>query len=1227
MSLNDWVKAQNAGANTTNITLIGSCAAGCPGLRFTPREGFEAFGTQDLLQSCKFICERKPGMRMHASASVVTPAGHQTVSLGRYFAADPAASVPAGFERELGAELQFKEVLVCLYIPLRTAGTKEDCWQLARFRKLPHSGPALWKKSYIELRDLVKLYDGESQFDMYLSAVEEALLSNVQAHRQVYLDGLTKSEKTIASLKKAAAAQGLTCSSGITKGGIVDMLIQAQNDPSSTALPGSADLDEFQRDAVSVGLGIAKRRHSIRTGTAVPQTSSSATPEPDELLISAGPGAGKTTTVTNLIVEVAKQVPGSRVLVLAFNVEAAATLRKRLGRLGMRTAAPGRAGIISKPQTHNTDYTGCAVLTFDKMAYQITQAASKPTLEDLFSDSPPPAQKEAAPTTYRGGKEQAAAMLESKPDALAVWDLVIVDEAQDVTALESKMVDQLIRGPSLKRRPGLVAAGDPRQEVYSGASWYSARWSDAKRPGREAEVTTRVLARNYRSAPEIVEALNAYSRAAFPTLHHDQIPVRASAGPDADPVRIIEVAGSSNHAIGEQVGAILAGRPAGESYGLAPVTLERYKVGEATAAVRQTLHEHRPAELTLPLIGDVRAPTGNVYLLATARRIKGTEKPLVVAYGMDRDYDNTVDHASMAKLIFVALSRAQDQLVLVTKRLDRQRIKTLMAPFVTALAARGGAGVVTAQPVRRPQSLRLCPIPVVGESLAPGGAGMGVAQLPYGSRKPWTTTPATAPKIDTVITSKGDHDFIGNLIEAHIALAMQMYWVGLAPGRTPSCSALADPHNLEVVVHPLNDSHGLFANPNGPGHVLCTSHENRTSLEELLEKLGNDGSVPYVHAMLKFSAYCGKPWTVSTAMSDPKLNARIADESSKIVPRVWSVIAALQGKRPEELDEPLFWQRRGFSLGPCRPGHRITSLPKQFLKASVSYETDVVVGGFPVELKYTAAHDECHERQLFSYMAMLGQPTGILYNARLGELRVLKISTAPGHSLSSAMVEFVCKARALLTTRTARTTFIQHLTPYALSPPEALTARSATTAIVLDTEQDHFGCTTEIGAVAVSLTDWAVLGTFQQRVDSVEVLPPHNGDPPPFKSRKIMVELVTRLRRTCSEDRAEAESYELEESFRDWVSSVSPVQPVYVHWSGSEKKLAGDAPTVDVHKSCFIPWLELKNCGMARQGSTKLENAAQQLIPHLPFSPHQAFEDALATLAILMVTVNFGGTV
>jgi hypothetical protein len=1306
------VKAGNASGAPRHS----QCPIGCPGLHLTPLSGKPGFTYTQLMQACIDLASLRPTFRMHARGrSQKDDSSGEMFELGRFNLRLPVKAggkIKCWFDRGGANGLEnaessplLTEANVCLFLPV-TSVTKEDCWQLARFRKLPQTGPTLWKTPFRDLLRTLELPQFPAGADLdyspYLTGPEESFLHQVQGRRTSYLG--TAQSSTVASLKQEMTGLGIPCSSGMTRGGMVDALIQAELS-GGEQLPSWKDLDLNQSEAVALGLDIV---------SPVPSAESPLR----ELLISAGPGAGKTTTVTNLLAEIVRRAPSARVLVLAFNVEAESILKKRLARLGLRRGSNGlSAGVIPKPKVLDPMFKGCAVMTFDKMAYQICAACdtceSADAMFEMLSLSdgppkaagcggsvPPPAARArftpaasagaseaaagpagpAGPTagTYRDTKERAAVLLQQKPEAYGVWDLIVVDEAQDVTQLEANIVEGLLAcsvvGGTRGGGPGLVAAGDPRQEVYPGASWYSTRWSLAVqrniRRGAAAPATskTHVLSHNYRSSPEIVAALNAYSRAAFPTLHHDQIAVRPSAGDAENPsVRILEVgangnSGDANQLIGQVVGGLMAKRPPGESYGLVPVSLEKFKVGAATAAARQTIHEHRPAELTLALTGDAKASMDAVYLLATSRRIKGTEKPLVVVYAIDRDYDILVDNAALAKLVYVALSRARDELVLVTQRLARQRIKTLIEPFISANLEHGGQGVVTADPPRRSDSLTLYPVPVTGESLSSGSAGMGVCQLPYGNRRPWTVQTFTLPALPAIHANKGDHDFVGQLSEAHVARAIQTRWVARAPTPGSRCAtlpALASPRDLRLVVDPLRINHGLYLDRSssaaaGGGFVLCTSAEHEKQLTKLIyhtpDAAGEGGvaagesdgaSAPYVHAMLKFTALCGRPWTVSSSLAHPTMAHSIAEGAETAADAILDLVSTLVPDQQLLEIEPLFWSRGTYRMAPCRPAGPATLANGRRDAPVVAYETDAIVANIPVELKYTTELTADHERQLFSYMVVTGSPTGVLYNARTGETRVLSL----GRALDLFHVsEFMCRARALLACRAAQSARLQHLAPYAIAPPAALGrpvagAAATTTAIALDLESDEHGLSTEIGAVAVSLTDWSVLGTFQERVPSANPITgatPYGGPGPRparggFSKTKHHIEQIVGLRRTVpSRGQAETESAALEASFRKWCSEMSSVAPVYLHWGGSEKNLLGeDAATVDVYQACFMPWLELKQGGgagqKARQGNTNLSSAMQQLLPHLPFVAHQAFEDALAALAILQATVDFGG--
>jgi hypothetical protein len=305
-----------------------------------------------------------------------------------------------------------------------------------------------------------------------------------------------------------------------------------------------------------------------------------------------------------------------------------------------------------------------------------------------------------------------------------------------------------------------------------------------------------------------------------------------------------------------------------------------------------------------------------------------------------------------------------------------------------------------------------------------------------------------------------------------------------------------------------------------------------------------------------------------------------------------------------------------------------------FKDSKVSFECDAIVGGVPVEFKYTNELSDEHERQLYSYMVMVQSAVGVLFNGRTGECRVLR--SRLNRPKRCADPEYMCRARALLALRTSRSASLRHLAPHAITPPAMLRGTgdggiSFTTAISVDTETDENGFVTEIGAVAISLADWSILGTFQERVPCT-VVPQVGRDSVvagPFG--RDFFEGLTGLRRTATtwDAAAGTQSDALEQDFKVWCQEMSSVPAVYLHWAGSEKQLLGEhAATLDIFSSCFVPWLELKRGGgagvKARQGSTDLGSAMQQLLPHVPFVSHCAFEDALATLAVLVATVNTG---
>jgi hypothetical protein len=1148
------------------------------------------------------MAKLRPQLRFHGCATV----NGKSFDLGKFeqgaFACAPAAAMSAA--------------VLCLHNTATHPLAKEDYWQLARIRRIPKSSPALWKMSVSALAASC------GAAGTALTGQEDARLAVIQIKRAEYAFQNPCVCQTLTALKAAMRQQNLPCSEGLTKGGMVDALLAAVGQTVSRQIyPNRAALDAQQAAVVERGVELATTAYNVRR--ALPPATRA-----KNILVSAGPGAGKTSTLTNLIAAILSGVPSARVAVLAFNVGAEATLRQRLRAFGVNS----KEKMIPKSQLFVPGGGGgCAVLTFDKLAYRVCEHKAQLAVAASLAGgatAPPPANR-----TYRQTKENAGLYLaQAKAAAVAnaptanpydTFDLVIVDEAQDVTGLEASIVEGLLATANT----GLVAAGDPRQEVYTGANWYSKLW--AAGVAAPAATAAHILPNNYRSAPEIVDALNAFSRSAFPSLHHDQVAVRPRAAPGSAPaVQIVCVPkkatpAETNSAVGEQVGAIMARHGPASCYGLAPVTLSEFRVGEVTTSARQTLYEHRPADIAVALIGEEKIPDGDVFVLATSRRIKGTERDNVVVFGADRDYNILVHDSTLAKLFYVAISRARDSLVLVTQRLERQRIKLLLDTFVRACTPPGGASVVmSAGAVSRPRKQKLVSVPVTGESLAAGGAG--VADIAYAPDVPWSAAPAALPRLCEFPTNSGGRDFAGRLAEAHFAQGLMVAWE-TKTGRTAARPPLASFDGLKIVVSRSKEEFGIFYDEAGGGYVLCTSQANCAVLEQFRAECVGTCS-PYVHAMLKFTALCGQTWTAGCALAEAEFTRRVSADAKTSAGGLLDLALTLLNCNADGLAEPKYWGRGKFPLSACRPDGKSASTVRPS-DATVGYETDFVLtagaASVPVEFKYTGQLTATHETQLYSYMEILGCPVGVLFNGASGEARVLR-KTPPPTTRFLNTNRFVCHARTLHALRNAKSAALTYLAEFTIRPPANLVSQKYTAAVSFDIESDEHKNTTEIGAVAVSLTDWSVIGTFQARAPSMR---PTSGAKKNGNTTKKYIENLVGLERAPGGGATAAdEGKELERAFLGWCAELSP-RCVFMHWSGSDRSVIGDAAAVDVYQECFIPWLDLKTANRGRRNNTSLSCAMSQLLPHLPFAAHQAFEDALGCLAAAVAMVDLSSTV
>ncbi len=1024
---------------------------------------------------------------------------------------------------------------------------KEDYVYIARLRRLPYTDAALWKRSS---NDLAKeLTPTPAEY--------EAVVARQEARRG-FEAGHPK--MTIAILKEQVRLAGGACSTGITRGGLIDSLLLGEG------IPVRIELDADQAAVIA--------RHADA-----------------RIIIYAGPGAGKTTTLCHLVKKMCDADPSARVLALAYNRAAEETLSSRLRKLGVKK--------ISKTRLEDLGTAGAAILTFDKLAHQINAGGGgEPNYDDMVYENEgenegenenenedehdsehgnanEPARKDAndpaaaepkSQDTYRAAFDSALNKLK-KQGGFSHWDVLIVDEAQDILPHHAAMIEGLC---AARRAPRLVVAGDPRQELYPGARWFSDLWAATPQADRA------LLRYNHRSAPEIVAALNAFSKANFPTLHEDQLAARTEKGEVA--VHIVDApngwprsqaaATESARTVGSIVGAELAGGKPGDGYAISPVTVDKFRLVAATNVARQLVAEQQPGSLVHVLSGvSDAAHQGSVHIIANSRKIKGTERTRVVVYGADLDYSIVVSRESLIKMAFVALSRARDRLAIVM----RNRCSCLLAAALKpVLDITGGAPATLIAPLReRLQDDRPPYIHVTGDSALVGQSGLCTSDA-IPARV--AAAPLEMPKL-CLGEARADADFLGVYAEA---LAAQAMGANLA-------------RSVTVIAEPDRSQHGFcrvgtdFAVRVAPGAV--------DSIKKVVDEISTArfGCAPYLHAVLKYSVLIGRAWTVSA-----RLLERVEDslgEASRIAAWIFSEV----GVRAPEVK----YLVRGEHDLRCVRAPAGTPSP-----GTINYEVDMVVGGTPVELKYCGETTAAHRRQAAIYACLLGAEKTLLVNMRLGVAEW--IAAADRRTVENV-------ARAAIVLRDARARAIGPLAPRVVAPPSGVVTRCI---ISVDTESNEQGDILELSAVAFDADEWAVLGVFDSRAAGVteRERPSHIR-----RSGALDISSLTGL----EWKRGFARDDRLVGRFRDWFCNLS-ARRVFIHWGGSERNLVGPEETViDVLHCVFRPWLAVG--GAPRQGMTTLGDAVTQTAPRFNFMMHRAFEDAVATMAVFTATLNFGG--
>lgn len=625
-----------------------------------------------------------------------------------------------------------------------------------------------------------------------------------------------------------------------------------------------------------------------------------------------------------------------------------------------------------------------------------------------------------------GGSHRLALETAAAANSKERWDWVIVDEAQDVLPTHAQLIDQL-----RERTDHFVAAGDPRQEIYSGATWFSKLWSNTPAAKKH------VLRYNHRSHPDIVRFLNIYSRMFFPQLHYDQIAARgkdeAKASSQRARIEIMRPVSEKKRTksaqdfklawqkerdrmrvrAGQLAGKSLAEFPPGAGYVVAPVTVKRFNMTTLIDSLRQEMHESHPK--TPPTVfndeSDSRVLDEKGYFVGTSYKMKGSEREGVVVVGPDIPYERYgVGPTLLLKLIFVAISRAKDYLRVI----ESESKCNLTDVFKAYLSQTDSEPTVKARRQPSPElptKLAVSTDLAVCEAFQPAGLGSYKGLRPVEVFKPDDYRPT-------------DDDFVGLFVEMHL---------GSALGRDMAQPVVrVMPEAKKSKGKPAYDApEGIFQTKTG-SFVACVSQKHEAEfMREYRRLTANWKEHPeYSTACLDYHLRIGRPWTVSERFvtSRPAETKSCADFI-----RRWTGSAQLSGpatgtgstsrvafSRLARMEITADFRTDDGKMVPCPVGIIVGEIDFSSTEAEAAGSCDEKtvpavssaqaavkreVKKRLVELKFTALTQPAHLRQAAIYAAMFGAAEAVVLNARDGTVHeVASVSRSELNSVARAVL-------------------------------------------------------------------------------------------------------------------------------------------------------------------------------------------------------------------------------
>jgi hypothetical protein len=320
----------------------------------------------------------------------------------------------------------------------------------------------------------------------------------------------------------------------------------------------------------------------------------------DELLLCAGPGSGKTTTLC----ELAKRNSDKRVLFLVYTTAAQNAITMRIKSIGSKCVDRGS---IDK------NYEGIYVLSFSQYAFQRTKINCK---KEYTNDSKWDASLRLAEKTPIKTWEQ--------------YDIIIIDEVQDIQATHEPFIEQL------KYTCGrIIYAGDIRQSLFESSFM------------ENLDCPKHHLLTNYRSEEDIVHTLNMFSQHFWP----DE-PIQKWVK-NGGKVEMEEFDFPRDIAFGK-IGRYINANQNRNSFIIAPISIDKWKMEDIISTVRENCND----KVVVARSGSATR-FGYGPVAGSSTMLKGLETDRVFFIGGCCSYFYL---KSLASAFYVAMSRAKKEL-------------------------------------------------------------------------------------------------------------------------------------------------------------------------------------------------------------------------------------------------------------------------------------------------------------------------------------------------------------------------------------------------------------------------------------------------------------------------------------------------------------------------------------------------------------------------------------